>query len=149
MQGMFYYSLPLNIHWKDWHWAGISILWPPDVKSWLIGKDPDAGKDRRQEKGTTEDKMVEDITDSMDVSLSKLWEIVKDREAWCFHSVAKSCTQLSDWTMNNNKRCRNWGSGSLSNFFFLRLYTWDMGESWFGQNALCFRVSAGGRELKL
>ena len=34
------------------------ILWPPDVKKWLIGKDPDAGKDWRQEKGTTEDEMV-------------------------------------------------------------------------------------------
>ena len=39
--------------------AGAPILWPPDVKSWLIGKDPDAGKDwRREEKGTTEDEMV-------------------------------------------------------------------------------------------
>ena len=39
--------------------ADISILWPPDVKSWLTGKDPDAGKDWRQEKkGTTEDEMV-------------------------------------------------------------------------------------------
>ena len=35
------------------------ILWPPDPKSWLIGKDPDAGKDWRQEKGRTEDEMVE------------------------------------------------------------------------------------------
>ena len=40
--------------------AETPILWPPDVKSWLIWKDPDAGKDRRQEeKGTTEDEMVE------------------------------------------------------------------------------------------
>ena len=39
--------------------AETPILWPPDVKSWLIGKDPDAGKDwRREEKGTTEDEMV-------------------------------------------------------------------------------------------
>ena len=39
--------------------AKAPILWPPDVKSWLIGKDPDAGKDIRQEKrGTTEDEMV-------------------------------------------------------------------------------------------
>ena len=35
------------------------IIWPPDVKNWLIGKDPDAGKDSRQEKGMTEDEMVE------------------------------------------------------------------------------------------
>ena len=55
------------------------ILWPPDVKNWLIGKDPDAGKDWRQEKGTIERKMVGGITDSMDMSLSKLREMVKDR----------------------------------------------------------------------
>ena len=39
--------------------AEAPILWPPDAKSWFIGKDPDAGKDWRQEKGTTEDEMVE------------------------------------------------------------------------------------------
>ena len=62
------------------------ILWPPDVKNWLIGKDLDAGKDWRQEKGETEDEMVS-ITDSMDVNFSRLREIVKDREAWCEQSM--------------------------------------------------------------
>ena len=38
--------------------AEIPILWPPDVKSWLIGKDPGAGRDWGQEKGTTEDEMA-------------------------------------------------------------------------------------------
>ena len=38
--------------------AETPILWPPDAKNWLIGKDPDAGKDWREEKGTTEDEMV-------------------------------------------------------------------------------------------
>ena len=38
--------------------AEVPILWPPDAKNWLIWKDPDAGKDRRQEKGTIEDEMV-------------------------------------------------------------------------------------------
>ena len=47
-----------NSHWKDWCWSWGS-LWPPDAKSWLTGKDPDAGKGWRQkEKGTTEDEMV-------------------------------------------------------------------------------------------
>ena len=50
----------LNIQWKDWCWGWNSnTLWTPDVKSWLIWKDPDAGKDwRREKKGTTEDEMA-------------------------------------------------------------------------------------------
>ena len=49
-----------NIHWKDWCWAETPILWTPDVKNWLIGKDPNAGKDQRQEeKGMTEEETVE------------------------------------------------------------------------------------------
>jgi len=53
------YKSVLGVHWKDWSWVEIPILWPPDVKRWLIWKDPDAGKDwGQEEKGTTGDEMV-------------------------------------------------------------------------------------------
>ena len=61
----------------------VSILWPPDEKSQLIGKAPDAGKGwGQEEKGTTEDNMVGWDHRLNWQSLSKLWEMVKDREAW-------------------------------------------------------------------
>ena len=76
--------------------AETPILWPPDEKSQLIGKDSDAGKDwRQEEKGTTEDEWLDGVADSMDMSLSEVQETVKDREAWCaaVHGLTKRQTE--------------------------------------------------------
>ena len=80
--------------------AEAQILWPPDAKSQFIGKDPDAGKDWRQkEKGTVEDK-IDSFTNSMDMNLNKLWELVVDRGVWpaAVQGVENTQTQLMNWT---------------------------------------------------
>ena len=75
------------------------ILWPPDTKSRLTGKDADVGKDWRQKRREQQRlRWLDIITDSMDINLSKFREIVEDRGAWraVVYGVEKSRTQLSD-----------------------------------------------------
>ena len=99
--------------------AETPILWPSHVKSWLTGKDPDAGRDwGQEEKGTTEDEMAG-------------WHHQldgQDREAWsaAIHGVAKSRTQLSDWTELNWSKEVSWFK--VLNF---RVITWIMDYEWY------------------
>ena len=82
--------------------AETPILWTPDAKSWLISKDPDAGKDwRRRRRGWQRMRWLDGITDSLDIGLGGLRALVMDREAWRdeVHGVTKSQTWLSDWTV--------------------------------------------------
>ena len=91
---------------QPWLFTGISdaeapILWPPDMKSRLFGKDPDAGKVwRQEEKEMTEDEMVGWAHRFNGHELGQILEMVRDREVWhaAVHGVAKSRTRLGDWT---------------------------------------------------
>ena len=102
----------LELPWEPWIFTGRTdaeaetpILWPPDVKSWLTGKYPDAEKDwGQEEKGTIEDEMAGWHHQLDGHEFEQARELVMDREAWhaAAHGVTKSRTQLSNWTKLND-----------------------------------------------
>ena len=101
-----YRKSTLSIHWKDWCWSWSSSTLATDAKSWLTGKDPDAGKDwRQEEKGSTEDEMVDSISNSMDISLSKLQEMVKEGSLACCNPCGR---KESDTTLQLSSKQPNY-----------------------------------------
>ena len=106
--------------------ANTPILWPPDGKSWLTGKDPDAGKHGRQEEmGMTDDEMVGWHHWLYGHEFEQAPGVVKDREAWraAVHGVAKSRTGLSGWTIT-----AIWTVCVYSSQYYSHLYQKEPGQ---------------------
>ena len=95
----------LNTHWKDWSWSSNTLAtWCEELthekRPWMLGK-----TEGRRRRGWPRMRWLHDITNLVNTSLSKLWEIVKDREAWCavVHGITKSRTRLTEQQQQREK----------------------------------------------
>ena len=134
----------MNIHWKDWSWS-----WSFNTLATLL-EEPTHWKRpwyRERLRAAREGQRMRwfgDINDSLDMNLSKLQVIVKDREAWhaAVHGVTKSCTQLRDWMttvgcfwiekrMENRKGWKVCGWSGWLSLDFSSLRKWILKVSWY------------------
>ena len=124
-------EIKLNIPWKDRCWSSNTLAtWYKELTHW---KRPNAWKDwRQEEKGAQRMRWLEGITDSMDMSLSELGEILKKRETRgaAVHGVTKSWTRLRDWTTNE----------------WVQVYFGDYFQNTFSKVALSY-VSCVGKQI--
>ena len=108
-------KINLNIHGRTVAKAEAPILWPLDVKRWLTGEDSDAGKNWRQRRKWQQGiRWLERVTESMDMNLSKLCELVEYRGTWCttVHEVENSWIRLSNW-MTTSTNTQTYGKIEL------------------------------------